>query len=42
MQYDFVPLPERKPLKWPNGARIALIFTLNFEFWDIVKETSEP
>ena len=42
MQYDFVPLPERKPLKWPNGARIAIIFTLNFEFWDIVKDTSEP
>jgi hypothetical protein len=19
--YDFVPMPERKPLKWPNGKR---------------------
>ena len=22
--YDFVPMPERKPLKWPNGKRLAL------------------
>ena len=20
MQYDFVPMPDRKPLKWPGGA----------------------
>ena len=21
--YDFVQLPERKPLQWPNGTRLA-------------------
>jgi putative tryptophan/tyrosine transport system substrate-binding protein len=24
-RYDYVPLTERKPLKWPNGKRLALI-----------------
>lgn len=39
MEYDFVPLPQRKPLRWPNGARLAVILTTNFEYWDPVKET---
>ena len=30
--YDYVPLPERKPLKWPNGKRLALLVTLNLEY----------
>ncbi len=42
MHYDFVPLPERRPLKWPNGARVALIVTINFEYWDLVKDTDRP
>jgi allantoinase len=42
MKYDYVPLPERKPLRWPNGARVALILTINLEHWDMVKESSEP
>ncbi len=42
MKYDYVPMPERKPLRWPNGARVALIFTLNLEYWDRTKESSEP
>lgn len=42
MEYDFVPLPKRRPLKWPNGARVALILTLNLEYWDLVKESTEP
>lgn len=25
--YKFVPLPDRPPLKFPDGAHIALIFT---------------
>ncbi len=40
--YDYVPLPERAPLKWPNGARVALILTLNLEYWDLVKDTTDP
>jgi allantoinase len=42
MRYDWVPLPARKPLKWPNGKRLALIVTMNCEHWDLVKDTSEP
>lgn len=40
--YAFSPLPDRPPLHWPGGARIALIITINLEYWDRVKETSEP
>jgi len=42
MQYDFVPFPDRKPLRWPNGKRLALMLTINFEFWDKVRESSKP
>ncbi len=42
MHYDFVPMPHRKPLKWPNGARLAVIMTLNLEYWDLIKDTDEP
>lgn len=42
MHYDYVPMPHRKPLKWPNGARLALIITFNLEYWDLVKDSAEP
>lgn len=42
MHYDYVPLPKRLPLKWPNGARLALIVTINLEFWDLLKEGDQP
>lgn len=42
MKYDWVPLPSRQPLKWPDGKKIALILTINFEYWDLLKESSEP
>ena len=42
MHYDFVPMPDRKPLKWPNGARIAVMLTFNLEYWDLVKDTDAP
>ncbi|MYH42069.1 MAG: hypothetical protein F4150_10120 [Chloroflexi bacterium] len=42
MPYDFVPLPERRPLAWPTGARLALMVTFNLEHWDLVKETDLP
>ena len=32
--YDFVPLPDRAPLKFPGGAYVALIFTINIEYWE--------
>ncbi len=39
MHYDFVPLPERQPLKWPGGARVALLVTFNLEYWDLVRDS---
>ncbi len=42
MQYDFVPMPDRKPLKFPNGARLALMLSFNLEYWDLIKDTEEP
>lgn len=40
MNYDYVPLPARQPLRWPDGARVALIVTINLETWDLTKESS--
>ncbi|WP_066799686.1 polysaccharide deacetylase family protein [Sphingomonas soli] len=42
MEYDYVPLPARNPLKFPNGARVALILTFNLETWDLTKDTDKP
>jgi peptidoglycan/xylan/chitin deacetylase (PgdA/CDA1 family) len=42
MDYDYVALPDRKPLKWPGGAHVALILTFNLETWDLVKPTGKP
>ena len=38
MKYDYIPIIERKPLKWPNNARVALILTINLEHWDMIKD----
>jgi len=42
MDYDYIPLPARQPLRWPGGARIALILTFNLETWDLTKDTTKP
>ncbi|MDE1149957.1 MAG: polysaccharide deacetylase family protein [Azospirillaceae bacterium] len=42
MEYDYVPLPQRKPLAWPEGKRVALILTFNLETWDLTKDTDKP
>lgn len=42
MHYDYVPMPRRKPLKWPNGARLAMIMTTNLEYWDPTVNTDKP
>jgi hypothetical protein len=39
MDYPYVPLPERNPLRWPDGKRVALVLTLNLETWDLTKDT---
>ncbi len=42
MEYDYIPLPQRRKLEWPHGARVALILTFNLETWDLTKPTSKP
>ena len=42
MHYDFVPMPHRKPLRWPDGKRLAIILTTNFEYWDRAREDPKP
>ncbi|WP_174802968.1 polysaccharide deacetylase [Martelella limonii] len=42
MDYDFVPMPARQPLKWPDGKRLAVILTTNLEYWDKVQESDKP
>jgi hypothetical protein len=42
MHYDYVPLPERKPLRFPGGKRVALFITINLETWDLIKDTDKP
>lgn len=42
MQYPYVPLPKRAPLRWPNGKRVAVIVTFNLETWDLVKDGDQP
>lgn len=42
MKYDFVPMPARKPLRWPNGKRLAVMLTINFEYWDRVRDSTKP
>lgn len=42
MHYDYVPISQRLPLRWPARKRVALIITLNLETWDLVKDTDRP
>ncbi len=42
MEYPYSPIVDRQPLTWPNGAKVALIVSLNLEYWDIVKDTDQP
>ena len=39
MHYDYVPISQRKPLRWPGRHRVALIITINLETWDLIKDT---
>lgn len=32
--YDWSPISKRRPLKWPNDARVALVVIVNLEHWD--------
>ena len=34
--YDYLPITKRPPLTWPNGARIAVWFAPNVEFYELI------
>jgi len=36
-RYDYSPIVRRKPFRWPNGARIALMVAPNIECFHIDK-----
>jgi peptidoglycan/xylan/chitin deacetylase (PgdA/CDA1 family) len=40
--YDWVPISKRAPLKWPGGKRLAIIITINCEYWDLLKDSAKP
>lgn len=42
MEYPYVPLPHRRALRWPGGAHVALVLTINLETWDLTKDTDKP
>ncbi len=42
MEFDYVPISQRQPLRFPDEKRVALIFTFNLETWDLVKDTDKP
>ncbi len=42
MKYPYSPIVNRGKLKWPNNAKVALIFTANLEYWDLIKDTDKP
>jgi len=42
LEYPYVPIHKRHPLRFPDGKRVALILTINLETWDLVKSYKEP
>ena len=40
--YPWVPITKRGPLAWPEGKRLALIITINCEYWELTKDSQEP
>jgi len=42
MKYPYVPIINRGKLSWPDGKRLAVIFTFNLETWDLIKDTGKP
>lgn len=42
MHYEFSALPDRKPLKWPGGKNLAVIVTINLEYWELTRDQTAP
>ena len=41
-RYDYSPIIGRKPFKWPNNARVALMVAPNIELFHIDKVNGKP
>ncbi|MEE2746367.1 MAG: polysaccharide deacetylase [Pseudomonadota bacterium] len=42
MDYPFIPMPHRGKLELPGNNRLAVIPTINLEYWDLVKPSKHP
>jgi peptidoglycan/xylan/chitin deacetylase (PgdA/CDA1 family) len=42
VHYDYSPINDRVPLRWPGNKQVALILTFNLETWDLVKDSTQP
>jgi len=42
MHYPWSPLIKRKPLRWPDGKKLAVVITMNCEYWDLVRDDPAP
>lgn len=42
MQYEYSALPDREHIKWPGGKQLAVIITINLEYWWLTREQKEP
>jgi len=42
VHYEFSALPDRRKLHWPGGKRLALIITINLEYWELTRDQTEP
>jgi len=42
LRYPYVPMPARGRLTFPDGKRLALIVTINLEYWDLTKDSAAP
>ncbi|PWT75196.1 MAG: hypothetical protein C5B46_02920, partial [Proteobacteria bacterium] len=40
--YDWLPITNRPPLRWPNNARVALAVVVNLEHWDWQLPSDDP
>ena len=42
MNYKYSALPDRKKLQWPDGKQLALIITINLEYWLLTSDQKVP
>jgi allantoinase len=42
MDYNYSALPDRNNLKWPDGKHLAVIITINLEYWWLTRDQKAP